>query len=205
MNDFNRKPAWLRLCVLLLIGFVTIPSIANARNVSSFPNLENNVAASIFTASFGIPKFQIPIFAKHGVTASSAQNPSVLQSSSATLQSTSLNLPSLFTSQLSSFRLDSEKATLPNIVGSIGTTKGLIILILTCAVALSTLCMLCLAITVIRYLPMLKYAISKLCFPTLVDPSKRFSIGKSIPLHSPISRLETRCIKLLFGRVGQDL
>lgn len=205
MNFFKHVKAWLRLCVLLLTAFVTIPTVANPRNDFSFPNSESNEDVCTSMALFGTVISPIMNSPERGDTVLSALSPSALLSNSATLRNTLQSPPLLSTSLQSSFHPDLAKDMLISDYGSIGIIKAMTILILIFVVALTILFMLCLVIIATRFLPMLKFLVLKYCYPTLSDPSKRLSAGQSLPIHSPIYRIENKCTKALFGPVNLDL
>lgn len=205
MNNFKIAKAWLWLCVLLLTVFVTIPTVASPRNVSSSPNLENSEVVSTFTDLFGTSTSLGMNSDALGNTASSVPNLSALQSNLVTLQSTLQSPPLHSTSLLSSSLPDLAPAILTSQIGSLGTIKAMMILILIFVVVSIILYILCLAIIVRRFLPILKYMCLKTCYPTLSDPSKRLSTGQPIPNRSLIYKIEKRCSRLLFGPANLNL
>ena len=205
MSNFKLAKAWLPLCVLLLIGSAITPRAANLQSASSSPNSVKSAAASISTDSFGTVKFPNMNSLVLGDTASSVQSLSVLQNSSPMLRSTSQNPPSLSTNLPFLCPPVSVKDTWNSRIGCDGTIKETATSILICLVGLITLCTLYLVIIVTKFLVLMRLPISKYCFPDLTDRSRRFSIGRPISHQSPISRLESRCMLLLFGRDVRNL
>ncbi len=203
MNNFKIAKAWLLPCVLLLIVFVTMPSVASPLNGSSSPNLVSNADDSTFTDLSGISISPNMSSGEHGNTALSVLNPSVPLSNLATLPSTLQSPPSLSTSLLSSCPPALAPDILTNLTGLLGTIKVMTTLILISVVVLTISCILCLGIIVTRFLPMLKYMCLKTCYPTLSDPSKRLSTGLNLSTPLPIYEIERRCTKLLFGLENQ--
>lgn len=205
MNSFKPKRVWLPLCVLLLTGCVIILPVVVLPNGSLFQNSVKSVDASISTDSFGIATSPDEIWSDPGGMDLYVPDLFVPLSSCLTPRNTSQNLPLISTNQRFSYLPVSDCPIVIKSDGDYGTRKEMLMTLLICIASLILLCMLCLVIIARRFLRMMKYVTLKFCYPNLSDPSKRFSAGRPIPIHSPLRKIENSCSQLLFGRERANL
>ncbi|WGL31105.1 hypothetical protein [Dipodfec virus UOA04_Rod_720] len=187
----------LVLFALFLIGFVIIARSESCQNDFSCPSSESKEAASTFTVSYGTAPCPNLFSQSVGDTDLSAIDRLKVPNSCLMLRSIFPKLLNGTTSLSSSFRPDLVKATSSVPIGYVGTIPPTAIYLFTIVSVSILLFMLFLVIIGIKFLRMMKFVVLKLCFPTIVDPSRRFSAGSGSLMVDDIRRLEKNCFRAL--------